>query len=198
MVRRTRAKCYVTNGRAGGESSVHGGVMCSVRSGVRERASGAREATVGAGFKLLRARPQTLAESTHLPVVILLHVKRLEARRVIRHDSRLLKDLLREVALVFRAEIDAPEWRLLEGAGSHVLRLEQQGNGVGVRDALERRGKDVVEARDEALLHVGVEEVEVRLAVLQRVAARRRCGGSRHERVGVSACAHARIDEQKH
>mmetsp|Transcript_14576 Transcript_14576/g.63141 ORF Transcript_14576/g.63141 Transcript_14576/m.63141 type:complete len:630 (+) Transcript_14576:1418-3307(+) len=103
-----------------------------------------------------------------LAVLVEPHVKRLDVLGVVVHDDRLLEDLLGQVALVLRREVDAPLHRVHKLFASRHSLLEEL-DGLGVGHAAKGGRRHVLHAVQSLLIvHLG-DEREVLGAVLEDV-----------------------------
>ena len=113
--------------------------------------------TLAAADDLADARHEAVRRGDGLAVVIHAHIKRLDVLRVIRDEHGLVEHLLGQVALVLGLQVDAP----LDGVVELVAGLLQQLHGVGIGDAAEVVVHDVVQALEQALIHEGVEKLQL-------------------------------------
>ena len=116
---------------------------------------------------LANAREEHVSALHRLAVSILLHIERLDLRRIVGHNHRTLEVLLYKIALMLTAEVHAPtgdrEFELMSVLDS----LLQDADALGIRQAYEILLDDRLQRSDQRLVDHLVEELQVVLAVVQ-------------------------------
>ena len=122
--------------------------------------------TLGAADELADAGHQAVGGSNGLAVVVLAHIEGLDLLGVVGDEHRALVHLLGEVALVLGLQIAAP----VDLKVKLVVVFLQDLHRVGVAHTGEVGGGHVLQALLEALVHEGVEEVDLIGALVQHIA----------------------------